>query len=409
MLFLAGDMFDYKKTETIYLRHYEGENYMMKIREIMKNFGKPIYAIRGNHDKEEILKGLEQTVENFHYIKNDARNVGDFSVCFMDSFYETGGYGSNNVQGMEELFRQMAARMKKWSNTSVLLCHETFAPYQNAIPNNLVEFMKKNFDMVLNGHMHLWNPNTYKSNHIICLPSLLPSKIVKGKYSMEQYDWPAENSTFERKKVDSPFGYVILDTKSKKAELHEFTPSKKIVEVSLNVTDLSLEDARKRFRTILSQIDNRDDKNDLIILPELRGEMTFSPLYLENVKEDFRELHIEDIRYQGTTLRTTLGPKILSAPTLSVEQLYEKMKSEIPKLVEEIKTKGIGMDQNTLTTILSEFLEGGLIERSASTPQNRTRLHMILLPTIEVISKIVKQERPNNFEDNLSNFLKMVR
>ncbi len=63
MLFLAGDMFDYKKTESLYVRHYEGEAQMIRVREILEQFGKPVYVTRGNHDKEEILKGLEQTVE----------------------------------------------------------------------------------------------------------------------------------------------------------------------------------------------------------------------------------------------------------------------------------------------------------------------------------------------------------
>ena len=53
------------KTETIYLRHYEGEGHMVKIREIFRIFGKPMYAIRGNHDKDEILKGLEQYSQKF--------------------------------------------------------------------------------------------------------------------------------------------------------------------------------------------------------------------------------------------------------------------------------------------------------------------------------------------------------
>ncbi|MEM2760074.1 MAG: metallophosphoesterase [Nitrososphaerales archaeon] len=409
MLFLAGDMFDYKKTETIYLRHYEGESYMIKIREIMEKFGKPVYAIKGNHDKEEILKGLEQTVENFHYVKNDAKNLGDFSVCFMDSFYETGGYGDNAVQGIESYLKQMIAKMKKWNNTSVLLCHETFAPYENAIPTSLVEIMKKNFDLVLNGHMHFWSPTTYNSKCIICLPSLLPSKIVKGKYSMEQYVWSAEISEFGRKELDSPFAYVVLDTESKKVEIHKFTPSNKIAQITLEVTGLSLEETRKRLRIILSEIDKRNDRNDLILLPELRGEISFSPLYLEDIKEDFPALHIESIRHQETVLKTSLESKVVPAPTLTIEQLYEKMRSEMPKMVEQIKAKGIEMDEKTLSTLLKVFLDEELILKSSSTPQIKARLRTVIEPTIEAIITSYKQRKPSNFEDNLGNLLKMVR
>lgn len=409
MLFLAGDMFDYKKTETIYLRHYEGESYMIKIREIIEKFGKPVYAIRGNHDKEEILKGLEQTVENFHYVKNDAKNLDDFSVCCMDSFYETGGYGVSTVGEIESYLEQMVAKMKKWNKISVLLCHETFAPYENAIPNSLVEIMKKNFDLVLNGHMHFWNPTTYNSKRIICLPSLLPSKIVKGKYSAEQYEWSAKNSEFERKDFDSPFGYIVLDTESKKVEIHKFIPSKKIVQITLEVTSLSLEETRKRLRIVLTEINKRNNKDDLILLPELRGEISFSPLYLENMKEDFPGLHIESIRHQETILKTSLESKVVPAPTLTIEQLYEKMGSEMPKMIEQIKAKGIEMDEKTLSTLLKVFLDEELILKSSSTPQIKARLRTVIEPTIEAITTSYKQRRPSNFEDNLGNLLKMVR
>lgn len=295
VLFLAGDMFDYMKTETIYLRHYEGEGYMVRVRDIFRDFEKPIYAIRGNHDKEEVLRGLEQTVDNFHH-QTGAKNFEDFSACFMDSFYETGGYSPATLENIENFLKQEATKLKEWGNKSVLLCHETFAPYDNALPESVIEVMKKNFDVVLNGHMHLWNPNCYKSSRIICLPSLLPSKIAKGKYASERYVWSREKPIFEITQLNAPFGYVILDTDTLSVEFQEFVPSKKIIEVVLDVTDLQLEDARKRLRTIFSELDHRPDKDKLIVLPVLEGEIVFSRLFLESVREEFPGLFIESIR-----------------------------------------------------------------------------------------------------------------
>jgi DNA repair exonuclease SbcCD nuclease subunit len=408
MLFLAGDMFDYKKTETTYVRHYEGEGYMIRIRQIIEKFGKPVYAIRGNHDTEEVLTGLDQTVENFHYVKNDVKNFGNFSVCFMDSFYETGGYGDDTLQAMERFLKVAVSKVKQAKNTLILLCHETFAPYENAIPARLVEFLKKNFDLVLNGHMHLWNNKAYNSDNIICLPSLLPSRIVKGRYSTERYQRTSADTSFQRIELGSPFGYVVVDTERKTAKLQEFRPSKKIVEVALDVTNLSLEECRKRLRTVLLEIDTRPDKNDLIILPVLKGEIAFSPLYLENVREDFPQLHVESIRSE-TILKTALVGGLVSAPILSVEQLYEKMKAEIPKLLEQIKDRGVEIDDKSLSSILKILLDEELIFRSIQIPQTRTRLHMVLLPIVELLDKVVTLPRPPNFEDNLDNFLKMVR
>ena len=70
-LLMAGDMFDVKKTPGTFLRHYEGEGLTITVRQILRNFGLPIFSIRGNHEKEEVLRGLTQTVENFHYKNNE--------------------------------------------------------------------------------------------------------------------------------------------------------------------------------------------------------------------------------------------------------------------------------------------------------------------------------------------------
>jgi DNA repair exonuclease SbcCD nuclease subunit len=88
ILLMAGDMFDFKKTTTAFLRHYEGEGLMISVRNILKSFGIPIYVIRGNHEKEEVLRGLDQTVENFHYVRNDWGKFNGVSIYFMDTHFE---------------------------------------------------------------------------------------------------------------------------------------------------------------------------------------------------------------------------------------------------------------------------------------------------------------------------------
>lgn len=408
MLLLAGDMFDYKKTPTIYVRHYEGEDYMIKIRRILENFGKPIFAIRGNHDREEILNGLEQTVKNFHYIKNNIKDFDNFSVCFMDSFYETGVYDTATTYNMENFLRQMVSKLKEFKKTSILLCHETFAPYENSIPRNLIEFIRKNFDMVFNGHMHLWEPNAYDSNNIICLPSLLPSKVAKGKYWIEQYEWKSDDQNFEKSERESPFGYVVFDTEKKKSEFVKFIPSKKIIELTLETTNLSLEDTRKRFRDILQQIDKRDDRENIILLPQLRGELSFSPLYLTDIMQRYPKIHIEDIRTDKTIFKSDLQTQIISPPTLTVEQLFEKMEKDIPTLVSEIKkVSDIEIEEKDLKAVIKTIIEEEIVEKPS--PQIRTRLQTILSPTFDIIDKKMKMKKPSTFEDNLLSLLKMVR
>jgi len=407
LLFLAGDMFDYMKTETIYLRHYEGEGYMVGIRDIFRAFEKPIYAIRGNHDKEEILRGLEQTVENFHY-EIGPKNFGDFSACFMNSFYETGGYGPAPLESIIEFLKQAAAKMEEWGKKSVLLCHETFAPYDSALPNSVIEAMRKNFDVVLDGHMHFWNPTAFKSGRLVCLPSLLPSKIAKGKYASERYSWHKGNSKFEVAQLGAPFGYVTLDTVTLRTELHEFVPSKKIIEVALDVTDLQLENARNRLKTMYTELDKRADKEKLIILPVLLGEIGFSRLFLESVRDDFPNLYIETIRDDAKPKAAITG-RLVSAPTVSVDQLQERILQDVPSLVEELRGKGVNIDKGTIRTILGQLLTEEVLARSQSIPQTASKLRSVLGPVIEATEKSSPFAKPSTFEDNLVSLLRRVK
>ncbi len=342
-------------------------------------------------------------------MRNGTKNFGEFSVCFMDSFYETGGYGTDSLNAMWDFLKDAVGKMKRWEGTSILLCHETFAPYDNAIPEDVVQFLKKNFDLILNGHMHLWNHRTYDSDSVICLPSLLPSKIVKGKYSMERYQWTGRDTQFGFEDLGTPFGYVVVDSQSQKVELHEFAPSKKIVEINLEADDLSLEETRRRLKTILAEIEKREDKDSLIVLPEVTGSISFSPLYLGDVKNDFPKLHVESLRYDRAVLRTGFQAKVVSAPTLTVEQLHDKIKREIPGLLEILRAKGIETDAESLRKIIDSFFTEELIERSLTLPQIRLKLQMILSPVIDVLIETRKQEKPSNFEQNLENLLKMVR
>jgi DNA repair exonuclease SbcCD nuclease subunit len=410
LLFLGGDIFDYMKTETVYLRHYEGEHHMIKIREIIERFEKPVYAIKGNHDKEEILSGLEQTVSNFRHIKNGIKKFSDFTACFIDSFYETGGYSPNITENMQIALDRILSKVDKLSDRPILLCHETFAPYENSVPSSIIAFIKKSFSFVLNGHMHLWARGNYNSSKIVCLPSLLPSRVVKGKYYSERYKWLSRNSNFERSQLSSPFGYVTFDTDKEDPYFHPFNPSKRILDVFLEVTGLSLEETRKRLKMILSEIDSREEKFELIVLPEISGELEFSPLYLESVKDEFPELCVESIRHQRTVLKTSVFPQTLSFPTLSVEQLCERLMNDIPNLAQELERNGVEIGERVISMILKELIQNDLLQKAASLSQTKMRLRTILLPVSDVIiSKALKHEKPENFEDYLTSLLKMVR
>ena len=151
-LLVAGDMFDFKKTPGVFLRHYEGEGLMMHVRSALRNFKLPIYCIKGNHEKEEVLQSLDQTVNNFNYVRNEWKNFDNVSIYFMDTHFEGDFYEPEVVS---EMLHQIPQNRNK-SETKLLLCHETFEPFENCIPKDAIREEKKNFDWILNGHMHFW-------------------------------------------------------------------------------------------------------------------------------------------------------------------------------------------------------------------------------------------------------------
>ncbi len=192
----------------------------------------------------------------------------------MNTRYETGWY---STEALEEITKKLQSESKGHTNKkTILICHETIAQIEDAVPKKIVESLKETFHWILNGHMHYFDQKLYDLRNVVSLPSLLPSRLAIGKYWIEQYDWcsKSEKATFTKR--DSPFGYVTLNTDNDKLELHRFNPSKKIIEIRLDVTDLNLQTTRERLRSILHKMDSRPNKKDLIILPEVYGQITFS-------------------------------------------------------------------------------------------------------------------------------------
>lgn len=403
MLLMAGDMFDYKKTQTAYLRHYEGESFMIKIRGILEEFGKPIYAIRGNHEKEEVLIGLQQTVKNFHYIQNNFIEVNDALLYFLDTHYEEGGLYDYNA--VAKIIKDTISIVKtKKSKPKILILHESFAPFQNAIPKRIVQKIRKVFDWVVNGHMHMRNPASYGLKNVATLPALLPSKIVLGAYWMEKYSWDSSQNSFERKEKASPFGYAVLNTEKQSIEFYPFTPSRKIVEVAMETTNLSLKQVRDRFREILNTLGGREDKDDLIILPEIHGDADFLPVFVQEVSKEYPELGISELRNNTQfKIRTATGA-VISEPLLSVEKIIEKVKKDIPEISKKLaESVGKELDERILEEILRGIFQEELLERIPSRVTTRLEnLHEI------IISKM-KPRKPEYFDTDFKELIKGVK
>ena len=406
-LLVAGDFFDSKKTLRTYVRHYEGEGYMIKIRKLLQDFAKPIYAIRGNHERQEILVGLDQTVENFHYAGDCWKKIGDCAFFFMNTRYETGWY---SPEALSQITKKLSSESKKRTNGKTLLvCHETLAEVEDAVPKEIVESLKQSFHWILNGHMHYFDKKVYGLENVISLPSLLPSRLAIGKYWIEQYDWPSKNDEATFTKRDSPFGYLTLNTHNDKLQLHRFNPSKKIAEFRLDVTDLNLQTTRERLRSLLQSIDSRTDKEDLIILPEVYGQITFSPYFLKDVPSEYPDLWVEAIRSDKTEPKSvTIAGRAVTPPILTLEGLMEEIEhlaSAISqKIGEKIPTR---IDEKTVRTLIQSLLKPEFVQNP---PDRLTlRLNALFDETLKVLAENVGIKEPDGFRDNLSEFIGKVR
>jgi len=401
-LLMAGDMFDFKKTPALYLRHYEGEGLTIPLRQILRDFELPVFSIRGNHEKEEVLKGLDQTVENFEYIQNDWKTLDDVAIYFMDTHFEGDFYEAEVVS---QIIGKISPLPEKTEKTKLLLCHETFAPFENCVPKKVIEDSKKVFDWVINGHMHLWCEAAYGLENVVTLPAVLPSRVIWGKYWVEQYSWGFKDERSKLVRRDSPFGYAILDTDKEMIEFHSFTPSRKIVEISIETTNLTLGEVIKRFRCVLEEIRGRNDKDSLIILPKIHGDASFVTTFIKDVLKDYADLSLEDLRINTTTKIVTASGKVVSPPLLTPEQLYEDIEEELPEISRKLMTElQIEVDPDTMRKILNDVQNNELLEKIA--PRTTTRLENLLGI---IISELRDVEKPETFEDDLKNIVKRVK
>ena len=407
LLLIAGDMFDYRKTLRTYVRHYEGEGYTIEIRKLLQSFDKPIYAIRGNHEKEEILIGLDQTVENFHYAGEQWRNIADCAFFFMNTRYETGWY---SVDALKEISKKLSIESERYKDKKTfLLCHETLAPLKDAVPKEIVGSIRESFHWIFNGHMHYFDEKVYGLDNAVSLPSLLPSRLAIGKYWNERYNWVSESEEAKITQRESPFGYVTLDTDNDKLELHTFNPSKRIVEIRIDVTDLNLQTTRERLRSILHDVDSRTDREDLIILPEVYGQIAFSTYFLKDIPQEYPNLWVEGIRSDKTQPKSvTIAGRPVAPPILTVEGLMKEIENLSALISARINQKVPSeIDEKTVRALVQSLLKPEIIE----TPPDRlrSRLSALFDEALSVLIQNIGIEEPEGFRDNLSEFVRKVR
>jgi predicted phosphodiesterase len=386
LIIFTGDMFDYKRTPSTFVRHYEGEGAMVGIRPTLEELRADIFAIRGNHERAEVLKSLDQTVRNFHYLGDTVIRRDGVGIWLLDTRYEEGA-----EEGEKAIEKACSEAKKEKLKTKILVTHETLRPYDGAIQDKTVKAAAETFDFVLDGHMHLWSSNHLGIKNLYLLPALLPSRLIFGSYWVERYSWEPDQAIYSFESRSSPFGFVVLESDGQMPEFVPFEPSRQTVDVSLGIDGITLEEAKRRLREMLAEVARK--KGNRLVLPEIHGESNFLPVALKSIFSEF-DLPMAEVR-----INAKFSPalrKRLELAIRSVGDIYELIRNELPKIVEK---KGKGLDPKSIIDAFNRMLEEGLLEKPPARVD--ARLRALLEPMLEGVRK------PEYFEQDLQEILKI--
>jgi len=342
----AGDMFDYRTKSGQRVSHREGEKYMLKIRDIISNLECKIYALKGNHDSEPVLKSLEKTVNGFFYSGNKLVNIDGIKVFLLNSNY---------VQGPYEIPLE-----KIPSNGNLLIMHESVpvSGLQGPSKETFRELTRR-FKLVLNAHMHMFSQRTLGLQNFFTLPALIPSREIKGNW-MLKYCYPEE----KQESRETPFGYVLV--KDGDVSFVPYKPIQTVVRVEIR--GRNVEDFSSGIKAIYDLLDKRDDRNKLRVWIETNAD----PIMINNVIKpeiaSFKEICTVDIirlkearpQIAKATSSIEFGNKTFTLDELTdrvLAGLGEDRKQIVRQVFDEIFTKDNLIGKVNEPLLFKHFLE----------------------------------------------------
>lgn len=285
---------------------------------------KNAYALRGNHDYIEPLRNISEMGGPL-LIEDDWLKIEDTAFYFFSSRYPNLKKAADDLK----LIGDVDAKNK------ILLMHENLSIRgADNIPEDVMREVSQRFDMVFNGHQHVYH-QLY--DNVWCLSSALPWRPGYGNCDIEII-WDDEEPEIKRNK--DRFGFYLLDPDSRSLNFIPVDTGVKIAAARLRFSYAPASLARER----------------LIQLPELLSrlyepERTIVRVYLEGTLKEGNEridIGFSDIErryyanfYDGRS-RNILrvenlrgGGAYLSREDLryvSVEDVLKQLEPEIPEV-----------------------------------------------------------------------------
>ena len=311
----------------------KGDEVSLRFVDALKKSGtKDIYALLGNHDYIEPLKNISE-MGGLCFIDDDWYVKEGIGFYFFSSRYPNIEKASNDLKTIPDIDSGSDVKIK------ILLMHENLSILgAENIQREVVEEISKMFDMVFNGHQHV-----YKKifSNIWCLSSTLPWRPGYEGSDIEIL-WDSQDEKPKIREVGCKFGFYILDTEKRHLNFLPVDMGIKIATVRLNFTDVRASLVSERLIKLSGLLSNISEPERTIVRVYLKGTLKegderidvgfsgiqkkyYSGFYdgksrnilrVENLKGGGAYLSKEDLKY------------------VSVEDALKQLESEVPKIRE---------------------------------------------------------------------------
>lgn len=366
-ILLAGDMFDERTYSYRWVVHREAEKYMIETRKILEALanecGCQLYALKGNHDSDPVLKSLEETLRGkFNFIDDTDVEIAGWKTYFMTTHYQKGSYDILDLpKGGHDL----------------LLMHESIPEGMLGLPEATVKELCSRFRMVLNGHHHYYRERALRIKNLCLLPALMPSREIKGNWVL-QCEWDGESGERKLQTQPSPFGFVLLE--GDKIKFERYDPNQIVTSVILRNAKTAQEYVNG-LKSSYDELSSRHDRHKLRVWVRTDAD----PLIVRRLlwpQAGRYDLHTMDILSdtsrrvppveQSKQLALELQRKAYSRDELA-DRVLSSLQGELKEIASVLFERILTLDRLRLTThnTIDEFIElvdaiGGKMNASPS-------------------------------------------
>lgn len=287
---------------------------------------KNAYALRGNHDYIEPLRNISD-MGGPQFIDNDWLTIEDTAFYFFSSRYPN----------LQKAIDELKSIPDTDAKTKILLLHENLSIRgADNIPKDVMKKVSKRFDMIINGHQHVYQQ---PYDNVWCLASALPWR---PGYEKSDIEIILENDEPKIKENENKFGFYILDIDKKNLNFISVDLGVKIATTKLHFLDAPATEVRERLIKLSGFLSKNTIPENTIIRVYLEGTLKEGDERIDVGFSDIEKKYYSNFYDSGSRniLRVENlkgGGAYLSKEDLkyiSVEDALKQLEPEEPKIRE---------------------------------------------------------------------------